>query len=633
MDSTLLVVDDRPDNVFAIVHLLRESLPQCVVLTADCAEKGLSLAAECSVDGVIVDVHMPGINGVEMCAMLKADAATAHLPVMLVTSHDASAELKAQGLLAGADDFITRPIDNAELVARTKVLLRTKRVEDELRDLNAHLEQLVEGRAEALREGERKYRELVQSANSIIMRRDTDGRLTFINQYALEFFGYTEEEIIGRNVVGTIVPPTDSLGQDLGAMIRSIGEQPELYAANQNENMRRNGERVWIAWTNRAIRDEQGRTVEILSVGNDITERKRAEEALRESEERFRMTFEQAPIGAALLDPDGRFLRVNAELCRITGYSPAELVSRSVLDITDPEHRSRTEGLMADLLAGRVDHGRTEERYVRSDGEAVWGRASMGMLRDAMGRPGSLMLMIEDISGTVRAVEALRRSEEQLRALAARLQEAREEERKLMARRFHDDLAHSFAALKMDLAWVTRRLESSAQEWPDDVAERVRAMMNMLDEGVRFARDAATELRPGVLDDFGLAAAIEWLTDRFSSRSGIPCRLNCVRSDFGLSPEQATAIFRICQELLTNVWQHAEAGETQVTLEARDGGLLLEVSDNGKGISQDEISAPASLGILGVRERALLLGGTVEISGVPGRGTTIGVHVPLPRDT
>jgi two-component system cell cycle sensor histidine kinase/response regulator CckA len=136
---------------------------------------------------------------------------------------------------------------------------------------------------EALRESEEKYRELVENANSIILRRDAQGNITFFNEFAQSFFGYSRDEILGKNVIGAIVPETDSAGRDLAAMIRDIGLQPERYANNENENMRRNGERVWVSWTNKAVRDKDGNIVEILCVGNDITERKRLQRQLRQA--------------------------------------------------------------------------------------------------------------------------------------------------------------------------------------------------------------------------------------------------------------------------------------------------------------------------------------------------------------
>ena len=208
---------------------------------------------------------------------------------------------------------------------------------------------------EALRKSEGKYRELVENVNSIVLRMDNLGNATFLNEYARRFFGYSEEEIIGRNIVGTIVPELESTGRDLKWLIEDIGRNPDRYVNNINENMRRNGERVWIAWTNKPIRDEDGRVAEILCIGNDITERRRAEEALqqahddlermvgertaellkesrqlakerqehrrteealRDSELKYRSVVDHIGIGVALISPDMEILTLNNQMKR-----------------------------------------------------------------------------------------------------------------------------------------------------------------------------------------------------------------------------------------------------------------------------------------------------------------------------
>lgn len=175
----------------------------------------------------------------------------------------------------------------------------------------------------ALRASEEKYRELVQNANSIILRRNPDGVITFFNEYAQEFFGYREDEILGQNIVGTIVPRTDSGGRDLAAMIREIGATPERYAVNENENVRRNGERVWVAWTNRAIRNKQGQVVEVLCIGNDITKLKRAEVERRNLELQVQQTQKLESLGVLA---GGVAHDFNNLLVGVLGYAEMALI-------------------------------------------------------------------------------------------------------------------------------------------------------------------------------------------------------------------------------------------------------------------------------------------------------------------
>lgn len=184
-----------------------------------------------------------------------------------------------------------------------------------------------------LAESERRYRELVEHANSIILRWNADGRITLLNEYGQRFFGFSADEILGRHVIGTIVPTTESGGRDLRRLIEDICSAPESYEQSVNENMLRNGDRVWIAWTNRIIRDAEGRLVEFLSIGTDITARRRAEEAQRASEARYRTLFEYAPDGILIADPASRYLDANPSICRMLGYARHELIGKLPVDI------------------------------------------------------------------------------------------------------------------------------------------------------------------------------------------------------------------------------------------------------------------------------------------------------------
>jgi PAS domain S-box-containing protein len=186
----------------------------------------------------------------------------------------------------------------------------------------------------ALETNEAKYQELVQNANSIILKMDPKGKVTFFNEFAQMFFGYTEKEMLGCCVVGTILPETESSGRDLDFMIKDIGIHPEKYINNENENMRRNGERVWVAWTNKAIRDGNGKVIEILCIGNDITKHRQLESLLEESEERYRRLFETANDGILLLEKHkGKVTHANAAATKMLGYSKEECIGKKLQDI------------------------------------------------------------------------------------------------------------------------------------------------------------------------------------------------------------------------------------------------------------------------------------------------------------
>ena len=225
-----------------------------------------------------------------------------------------------------------------------------------------------------------------------------------------------------------------------------------------------------------------------------------------------------------------------------------------------------------------------------------------------------------------RAEEQLRQSHEQLRALSVYLQHVREEERIHIAREVHDELGQALTGLKLHLTWLCGRLPKSSRR----LHERAKAMSGRIDETIQSIRRIATELRPGVLDSAGLLAALEWQARQFQEETGIRCKVQSAVRETRLDQDLNTAFFRIFQETLTNVIRHANATRVEVRFAELGDTLVLEVKDNGRGISEAEIHTTKSIGLLGMRERASLLGGEVRLRGEPGKGTTVTVRIPRP---
>lgn len=230
----------------------------------------------------------------------------------------------------------------------------------------------------------------------------------------------------------------------------------------------------------------------------------------------------------------------------------------------------------------------------------------------------------------IRESEKSRRTlSEELRALAVRLQAAREEESARLAREIHDELSGALTALKMDLSLVASRIPGD----PSGLVQRkMEAMAGLIDATLERVRNIVTELRPGILDDLGLVAALEWQAEEFQRRSEIRCLLSLPKEEVAAGRDRSTVVFRILQEALTNVARHANASSVSISLREQAGSLILEVRDNGAGINLEEISSKESFGLLGMRERALAFGGEVQISGSPGVGTTVILRMPLERE-
>jgi signal transduction histidine kinase len=232
--------------------------------------------------------------------------------------------------------------------------------------------------------------------------------------------------------------------------------------------------------------------------------------------------------------------------------------------------------------------------------------------------------LLQEVKERTAAETHLKASEENLRALASHLQSVREEEWTRIAREFHDQLGQELTALKMDANWIAARLPPEAQA----LRERAQSMSAQIDATIESVQQIVSRLRSDVLDQLGLPAAIEWQADEFQRRSGIRCHVTLTAETVELDRARSTALFRILQELLTNVARHANATRVDVTVRSDLRRIVLTVEDNGSGIDGQVAASPKSLGLLGVRERVLPFGGRVEVDGTPGKGTSVKVTVP-----
>jgi signal transduction histidine kinase len=218
----------------------------------------------------------------------------------------------------------------------------------------------------------------------------------------------------------------------------------------------------------------------------------------------------------------------------------------------------------------------------------------------------------------------LERSREELRALSRHLQSIREEEKARIAREVHDELGSTLTALKMDLDWLGEHLRDA----PDPVGQKRVAMGKLVDAAVAATRRIVTDLRPSILDDLGLAAALRWQAAEFGRHNGAAVHVDADEAATNMNRDTALTLFRIFQETLTNVARHAQATEVQVRLSSNDGAFVLQIHDNGVGIANADLTKPTSHGIRGMRERAQQLGGDISLLSQPGEGTTLVISVP-----
>ena len=365
---------------------------------------------------------------------------------------------------------------------------------------------------------------------------------------------------------------------------------------------------------------------------DELIERQRNETALRLSEKRYREVFENTSDCMFLLDvlPESRFkvVRFNPAEEKSVGITNAQAAGKLIQEIVPPE-------IAAALKANFrrcVESGRRisyEEQLDLPVGRRHFD-TTLIPVRDASGRIYRIVGIAHNITESKQTAEHLRRSEEQLRALSSRIQSLREEERTRIAREIHDHLGQLLTALKFDLRLIQRKISGVHEpELRALLSGKIATATDLTDETVKSVQKIASELRSGVLDQLGLAAAIRSEAQMFQTRTGINCEWSFPTVPIEASAEQATAAFRIFQEILTNIARHAHATAVIVCLSLDNANLMLEVEDNGVGIKDLDIEDAKSLGILGMQERASLLGGTVKFQRNRGKGTTVTVQIPI----
>jgi PAS domain S-box-containing protein len=340
---------------------------------------------------------------------------------------------------------------------------------------------------------------------------------------------------------------------------------------------------------------------------------------LQGADHTYRVFVERMNEGAAVLSRDHTVLHCNQRFARFLGMGIHNVIGSSVKDLVWPDDHARLDAL---LRSAARKSCRGEIRLQARKVVPLPVHFSLSPLR--LDGTRAICLIASDISEVKRAEQEVRASSEQLRKLAARLVSVREEERTRISREVHDELGQSLTAVKMDLAWLAGRLPRSNAQ----MQERIRTTRQLASRIIQSVRRISTELRPGVLD-LGLAAAVEWQVQEFQARTGIQCKVRLLTQEV-FAPDVSTALFRILQETLTNIARHAKATRVEVVKQKQRDRLVLQIHDNGRGFNPEDPALSKSLGLLGMRERAAILRGGVNVSSAPGKGTTVTAWIPLP---
>jgi len=359
----------------------------------------------------------------------------------------------------------------------------------------------------------------------------------------------------------------------------------------------------------------------------------KVESRLRNVDRWFAATIKSIYDAIITTDQSGLVTFVNPVAESLTGHPLSKALGRPlnrIFQISEQTDDSNDGTIGKSHAGGDVQF---EALLVTARSQKLPVECSSAPIKDDAGRTIGRVLAFRDISERKRAEAELNQSREQLRALAGHLQSAGESERRHIAREIHDEFGQLLTGLRMDLVWMEKRLaQVEAAEPRPAFRKRLAGALELVDGMVKQVRRIASDLRPGVLDDLGLVAAIEWQAREWQQRTGIPCQFRPSHEHLSIPPEASTALFRIFQEALTNVARHSHATRVCVELATEERGIRLVISDNGLGLTASPEKPSRSFGLLGMQERAALLGGCLDIEGRVGAGTTVTAEIPLPMN-
>lgn len=795
--ARVLIVDDD-SQILSLLRLVLESNGY-VVDEARHGAEALERARRSPPDLIISDLMMPVMDGYMLLRQWKSDARLKQVPFVVHTATYTESKDKQLALSLGADAFLLKPTEHAPFLACIRSVLsahpadqplppnepsnddagslqrhseiligkleqKTRQLEQANRELEQDIaqrrliEEQLRTQTAALRDSEERFRSILDSALDCIISIDHGGRIIEFNPAAEKTFGFAREQVLGKAMIELIIPEEfrerhlqgmayfqetgegpilgqrievpalradgtefhaeltvtvvhrnghpeftgflrditerkrvdDALRESrtlleqaqriagLGAWVSGLGPSDSLWWSDQTYEIfgmtreqfdgtvrsffeavypadrplvqeasraavagerpyglehrivRPDGTIRWVHELAEVVRDADGQFLRMIGVVRDITAKKEQDEALLASRAMLSLVLDTIPQGVFWKDRNSAYLGANRVSRQAMGVdSRASLVGLTDFDLPALTHEQAQHFVRIDrevMSSGEPQSGIVEPMTL-PDGSTIWLETSKVPLQDADGHVTGILGTWQNITERRRADEELRTSRERLAALSQQLIKAQENERRHIAHELHDEIGQALTGIKLNLNALQPSIQAETDKavWQDTLA--------ITNQTLEQVRNLSLDLRPSMLDDLGLAAALRWCLDRQARRAGFASQFLSESSETGVSKEVETVCFRIAQECLTNIARHAQARQVRVELHRSESDLELLVADDGVGFDVSAACERAvrgtSLGLLGMQERVRLLGGQLEMESAPSRGTRVRVRFPI----
>ena len=459
-------------------------------------------------------------------------------------------------------------------------------------------------------------------SNAVMFLKDTSGKYIRVNGQFERSFGMKAAAILGKTD-REVFPPDQAREFEENDKKVIESRVPLVF-----EETARYGDGIHTGLVVKyPLTDERRAIYATGGVVTDITHLKKNEELLRSINRKLEAVLNAVPLAILTVDSKGRIISWNRGAEQMFGWTKEEATGKVFPAVPPSGLRGYLDaigrGFKGESLAGHIRERR------KKDGMTINASIAYAPVMDCDGRIESVIVVIDDVTERTRAEKELEQSHEKLRNMSRRLESIREQEKKKIALEIHDELGQMLTALKMDLSVMHEGLLNEEHASRSEMTRQLVSAVRLIDSAIDTVRRIAADLRPGILDHLGLEAAVSDLAKSFEKRAGIACRLKMRLGDTKLGQEESIALYRIVQESLTNVARHSKATIVSIRADRKDGVLSVEIFDNGKGITNSQVSSHASLGIFGMRERAEAIGASFSVGSGKGGGTVVRIRLPI----
>ncbi|MDP3149930.1 MAG: PAS domain S-box protein [Ignavibacteria bacterium] len=462
---------------------------------------------------------------------------------------------------------------------------------------------------EAVKKNEKMLRLFIENSPAAIAMFDTEMKYVIASHRFVADYNLGEQNLAGRSHYDVFPEMTERWKEIHKRCLAGATER-----CDEDPFPRADGKVDWVKWEIRPWYERENEIGGIILFSEVITDRKNADEELRTANNRLTDVLENMNDAFVSLDRNWCYSYMNEKAGKIFNRNPKDMIGKHIWTefpegIGQPFQRNYEKAMNENIFI------RIEEYYPPYD---KWFENRINPTEDG------IAIFFSDITERKKAEDEIKRSREELHRLTVHLQDIREEERKSLAREMHDEIGQILTSIKMNLSFLRRQVEAGEKKIKiKELDKEIQSMSGMVDHAVVRVRKIITELRPELLDKLGLIPALEWFIEEFAKETKIKCEYKFTVQNLGIDQHKKLAVFRIVQETLTNVARHANATKVKVSIKKTNHEIIVEIKDNGVGISDEKRKGENSFGLLGMRERATITGGTLEISGVEGKGTTV----------